>query len=94
MKKSKRQKQIDLLEALLKRIKTNYKEERKRGKGTYTWGTSQEVYDNNILWVQNKINEVAGGDVDLDSGGLTRDDMILANGMWTRHASPFLKQGQ
>jgi len=83
MKKSKRQKQIDLLEALLKRIKTNYKE-----------GTSQEVYDNNILWVQNKIDEVAGGDVNLDSGGLTKDDMILANGMWTRHASPFLKQGQ
>jgi hypothetical protein len=83
MKKSKRQRQIDLLEALLKRIKTNDTDD-----------TSQEVYDNNILWVQNKINEVAGGDVDLDSGGLTRDDMILANGMWTRHASPFLKQGQ
>ena len=91
MKKSKRQKQIDLLEALLKRIKTNYKEERKRGKGTYTWGTSQEVYDNNILWVQNKINEVAWDDIN-NAGGLTRDDMILANGMWTRHALPF-RQG-
>ena len=82
MKKSKRQKQIDLLEALLKRIKTNKE------------GASQEVYDNNIRWVQEKIDEVAGGDVNLDSGGLTKDDMILANGMWTRHASPFLKQGQ
>jgi hypothetical protein len=83
MKKSKRERQIELLEALLKRIKTDYKE-----------GTSQEVYDNNILWVQNKIDEVAGGDVNLNSGGLTKDDMIVANGMWKNHASPFLKQGQ
>ena len=80
MKKSKRQRQIDLLEALLKRIKTNKE------------GASQEVYDNNIRWVQEKIDEVAGGDVNLDSGGLTKDDMILANGMWTRHALPF-RQG-
>tara|TARA_R110002051_G_scaffold60644_5_gene111289 strand:- start:247 stop:501 length:255 start_codon:yes stop_codon:yes gene_type:complete len=84
MKKSKREKQIELLEALLKRIKTNAR----------TNDTSQEVYDNNILWVQNKIDEVAGGDVNLNSGGLTKDDMILANGMWKNHASPFLKQGQ
>ena len=84
MKKSKRQKQIDLLEALLKRIRSNAR----------TNDTSQETYDNNILWVQNKIDEVAGGDVDLNSGGLTKDDMILANGMWRNHASPFLKQGQ
>jgi hypothetical protein len=89
MKKSKRQKQIDLLEALLKRIKTNYK---KGYAGDKFIATSQEVYDNNIRWVQEKIDEVAGGDVNLDSGGLTKDDMILANGMWTRHALPF-RQG-
>ena len=84
MKKSKRERQIELLEALLKRIRSNAR----------TNDTSQEVYDNNILWVQNKIDEVAGGDVNLNSGGLTKDDMILANGMWKNHASPFLKQGQ
>jgi len=89
MKKSKRQKQIELLEALLKRIKTNYK---KGYAGDKFIATSQEVYDNNIRWVQEKIDEVAGGDVNLDSGGLTKDDMILANGMWTRHALPF-RQG-
>jgi len=74
MKKSKRQRQIDLLKKLLERVHRND-----------TDATSQEVYDNNIDWISTKMAEVAGGDVMLDSGGLSKEDMLKANNMWAKY---------
>jgi len=78
MKKSKRQHQIDLLEKLLERLSTS----------------DDPSAVENTDWVHRKISQVAGGDSELDSGGLSKTDMLKANNIWTRHASPFLKQGQ
>ena len=72
MKKSKRQRQIDLLERLLNRVNTS--------------NQPKDIVRENTDWISKKMSEVAGGDVMLDSGGLTRDDMILANGMWNKHS--------
>ena len=75
MHKSKRQQQIDLLEKLLKRVQNND-----------TDNTSQQTYDDTVDWISGKMAEVAGGDVKLDSGGLSKEDMLKANRMWTRYA--------
>ena len=75
MRKSKRQRQTDLLTKLLDRVsqdKTDVKE--------------QDVWNENISWIHKKMSEVAGGDIDLDSGGLTSEDMLKANNMWTRYS--------
>ena len=80
MHKSKRQHQISLLEKLLIRVQ-------KRDTGQ----TSQLAYEANVHWISTKMAEVAGGDVELDSGGLSKEDMLKANKMWTRHEK--IKQG-
>ena len=75
MKKSKRQRQTDLLTKLLDRVsqdKTDVKE--------------QDEWNDNISWIHKKMSQVAGGDIDLDSGGLTSEDMLKANNMWTRYS--------
>ncbi len=33
-----------------------------------------------------KMQEVEGGDISLDSGGLSKEDMLKANTMWTRYS--------
>ena len=71
MRKSKRQRQLDLLERLLDRVDAS---------------TNASARNENRKWVRDKIKQVRGGDIELDSGGLTRDDMILANGMWHKHS--------
>ena len=75
MKKSKRQHQVDLLEKLLKRVQNND-----------TDNTSQQTYDDTVDWIRAKMQEVEGGDISLDSGGLSKEDMLKANTMWTRYS--------
>lgn len=75
MKKSKRQHQVDLLEKLLKRVQKND-----------TDNTSQQTYDDTVDWIRAKMQEVEGGDISLDSGGLSKEDMLKANTMWTRYS--------
>jgi len=75
MRKSKRQHQVDLLEKLLKRVQNND-----------TDNTSQQTYDDTVDWIRMKMQEVEGGDISLDSGGLSKEDMLKANTMWTRHS--------
>ena len=77
MKKSKRQKHIDLLEKLLERLSTSE--------------GATEIINENVDWVHKKISKVRG-DIELDSDGLSKEDMLNANNIWTRHASAFLKQ--
>ena len=76
MRKSKRQQQLDKLQMLLELLDTS---------------TNSSCWATNQTWVYNKINQVKGGDMELTSGGLTRDDMILANGMWKKHNQIFQK---
>lgn len=75
MRKSKRQHQTDLLTKLLDRVSQNEIEV-----------MDTEVWNDNISWIQIKMSEVIGGDIDLDSGGLTSEDMLKANNMWTRYS--------
>jgi len=75
MRKSKRQHQVDLLEKLLKRVQNND-----------TDNTSQQTYDDTVDWIRAKMQEVEGGDIELDSGGLSKEDMLKANTMWTRYS--------
>jgi hypothetical protein len=70
MRKSKRQHQVDKLNRLLDRIDKSGVDFRRT----------------NWNWVREKIISVQGGDIELDSGGLTRDEMILLNGMWKKHS--------
>jgi len=35
-----------------------------------------------VRWIRKKMLEVTGGDIDLDSGGLTISDMKRANSIW------------
>jgi len=73
MKKSKRQRQTDLLERLLDRVNTS--------------SQSKDIVRENTDWIHMKMSQVAGDVVgDFGKGGLTKDDMILANGMWNKHA--------
>ena len=74
MKKSKRQRQTDLLEKLLERVNVS--------QGITSMGVVRE----NIDWINKKMSQVAGGDIDLDSGGLSKQDMLQANNMWTRYS--------
>ena len=69
MKKSKRQRQIDKLKKLLKVLGDNL---------------VGRNYDP-VKWTRRKISEVEGGDIDLDSGGLSKEDMIRANKLWAEH---------
>ena len=73
MIKSKRQRQTDLLTKLLDRVSQDKTEV-----------NHTEVWNDNISWIHKKMSQVAGGDIDLDSGGLTSEDMLKANNMWTR----------
>ena len=75
MIKSKRQRQTDLLTKLLDRVSQDKTEV-----------NHTEVWNDNISWIHKKMSQVAGGDIDLDSGGLTSEDMLKANNMWTRYS--------
>ena len=71
MRKSKRQHQTDLLTKLLDRVAKD---------------DTNNLRDDNISWIHIKMSEVAGGDIELDSGGLTSEDMLKANNIWTTHS--------
>jgi hypothetical protein len=68
MKKSKRQQQVDRLEKLLERIKA--------GRGSMG---DKKLHAH---WVKKKMKEVEGGDMELESGGLSTSDMRQANRYW------------
>jgi hypothetical protein len=74
MKKSKRERQIELLEKLLNRVNIS----------------SQDIniVRENTDWIHRKMSQVKGGDIKLDSDGLTQTDMLKANNMWSRHCNP------
>ena len=74
MIKSKRQRQIDLLEKLMGRVQNNEIPE------------NTEEWKDNVSWIHKKYSQVKGGDIELDSGGLSKEDMHKANTMWTRYS--------
>jgi len=72
MKKSKRQRQVDLLERLLDRVNTS------------VGIKSSSVIQQHIDWIHKKMSQAQGGDIELDSGGLSMDDMLHANVIWRK----------
>ena len=74
MRKSKRQHQTDLLTKLLDRV----------AKGSETNQCKADADD--ISWIHKKMSEVAGGDIELDSGGLNAGAMHKANRMLNKYS--------
>jgi hypothetical protein len=70
MNKSKRQRQLDLLDKLLERL------------GTST--TNQYNPTDNVIWVQKLVAKLQNTEGDVK--GLTKDEMLKANDIWQRHS--------